>query len=268
VKNVLIAALLLLPTPVLAAKAPVPQTLQPSPDPNPDDPKLTYDYCIQLTKLKPEQAVELAGKWIAIGGGDAAHHCQALAMIGMQNYGEGASRLEELAQKSKQEPQMRAAMLEQAGQAWMLQGEPQRAYEADTAGLKLAMPGSSEQVILLVDRSAALAEGAQYKEAIADLDAALKISPDNGDALAFRASAHRHLGELDLAFADADQAVKKNAKNITALLERGLIYRAQNHLAEARRDFDQVSQLAPDSEEAKTARENMAELDVKPDAAK
>ena len=262
-KNALFVLLLLLPTAAFAASQ-LPPTAQPSPDPNPDDPKLTYDYCIQLTKVRPDQAIELAGKWIAIGGGDAARHCQALALIGMKNYGEGASRLEEIAQKSREiTTPMRAAMLEQAGQAWMLEGEPQRAYDADTAALKLVAPGTGDEVIIRVDRSATLAETSQYKEAIADLDAALKIEPDNGDALAFRAAAHRHLGELDLAFADADHGVRSDAKNVTALLERGLVYRAQNHLAEARHDFDQVSALAPDSEEAKTARENIAQLDVK-----
>src|SRR3954471_10261026 len=96
---------LLLQVPAFAADT-APPTLQPSPDPNPQDPKLTYDYCIALTNARPDQAIELAGKWIAIGGGDAARHCQALALIGMKNYGEGASRLEELAQKSRADAPM------------------------------------------------------------------------------------------------------------------------------------------------------------------
>ena len=163
---------------------------------------------------------------------------------------------------------MRAAMLEQAGQAWLLEGEPQRASEADTAALKLVSLGTADEAIIRIDRAAALAEMSRYKEAIADLDLALKIQPNNSDALAFRAAAHRHLGEFDLAFADADHGVKSDAKNVTALLERAFAYRAQNHLAEARRDFDQVSALAPDSDEAKTARENIAQLDVKQDGTK
>ena len=249
---------------VLAADAP-PRTVQPSPDPNPADPGRTYEYCVQLSRVRPDQALELASKWAAIGGGDGAGHCRALALIGLKDYGQGASELEDLAQKSKAAASLRADLLEQAGQAWLLQGEPTRAYKAQTAGLKIAEAGSPQNVLLLVDRAATLAEGAKFKEAIVDLDAALAIQPDHSDALAFRATARRNLGDADAALADVEHAVKSDPKNVNALLERSNIYRMKGRLNEARQDWVVIVQLAPTSDAANAARADMERADIKPD---
>ena len=108
-----------------------------APDPDLDRPNRTYQACLQLARKQPDKALELAGKWIALGGTEAAHHCQALALIGLKDYGEGATRLEELVQHSIQPALVRANMLAQAAQAWLLQDEPSRAYADQTAALKL-----------------------------------------------------------------------------------------------------------------------------------
>ena len=248
-----------------ATAAETPRTVQPSPDPNPADPARTYEYCMQLTRLHPDQALELASKWSAIGGGDRAGHCRALAFIGLKDYGQGASELEDLAQKSKGAATLRADLLEQAGQAWLLQGEPTRAYNAQTAGLKLAPEDSPQHLLLLVDRAATLAEGAKFKDAIVDLDAALALQPDHSDALAFRATARRNLGDLDGALIDAEHAVRSDAKNVNALLERSNIYRMKGRLNEARQDWVVIVQLAPTSDAANAARADMERADIKPD---
>ena len=269
---VMIAAALAWGVPALAAdktaSTPAPPTVQEIPDPDPSDPEHTYSYCIALSKVKPEQSIELAGKWIGLGGGEPARHCEALSLVGLQAYGEGASRLEDLAQKSKGTATLRAGMLEQASQAWMLEGEYTRAYAAETTALKIVPEATPLEVTLLTDRAATLAEGAKYAAAIVDLTAALAVDPDNGDALAFRASAHRHLDELDLALTDAEHAVKADPKNVTALLERADIYRLKDRLSDARRDWVQIVEIAPDSDAARAAKDNMEKLDFKPDGAK
>lgn len=235
-----------------------------SPEPDLANPAKTYDSCVLLSKSHPDQALELASKWGAVGGGEGAQHCRALALIGLNDFGQGAQELEDLAQKSKGTVGLRTNLLEQAGQAWLLQGEPTRAYNAQSAGLKLATPDMPQYVRLLVDRAATLAEGAKFKEAIADLDAALKQQPDNADALAFRATARRNLKEIDLALADAEAAVKSDPRNVNARLERANIYKLQGRLDDARRDWVLIPQLAPDSDAAKAARADMERADVKP----
>ena len=234
------------------------------PEPDLANPAKTYDSCILLTKSHPDEALELASKWGAIGGGEGAQHCRALALVGLNDFGQGALELEQLAQKSKGTVGLRVNLLEQAGQAWLMQGEPTRAYNAQTAGLKLATPDMPQYVRLLVDRAATLAEGAKFKEAIIDLDAALKQQPDNADALAFRATARRNLKETDLALVDAEAAVKADPRNVNARLERANLYKLQGRLNDARRDWVLIPQLAPDSDAAKAARADMERADVKP----
>lgn len=235
-----------------------------SPEPDLANPAKTYDSCIQLSETHPDQALEMASKWAPIGGGEGAAHCRALALIGLNDFGQGASELEELAQKSKGPVGLRANLLEQAGQAWLLQGEPTRAYNAQTAGLKLVTPDMPQYVRLLVDRAATLAEGAKFKDAIVDLDAALKQKPDSADALAFRATARRNLREIDLALTDAEAAVAADPRNVNARLERANIYKLKGRLDDARRDWVLIPQLAPDSDAAKAARANMERADLKP----
>lgn len=249
----------------VAAMAAEPQGAgQLSPEPDLADPAKTYDSCILLTNSHPDQALELASKWGAIGGGEGAQHCRALALIGLNDFGQGALELEQLAQKSKGTIGLRANLLEQAGQAWLMQGEPTHAYNAQTAGLKLVTPDMPQYVRLLVDRAATLAEGAKFKEAIVDLDAALKQKPDSADALAFRATARRNLKENDLALADAEAAVKADPRNVNARLERANIYKLLGRINDARRDWVLIPQLAPDSDAAKAARADMERADIKP----
>ncbi len=263
----LVAAILSPKAAPAAEKSQLPPSSQLAPDPNLSDPARTYDLCLEFARIRPDKGIELAGKWIALGGGDPAKHCQALALIGLKSYGEAATRLEALAEQSKAEAGIRAGMLAQAGQAWLLQGEPTRAYAAATAGLKFVPSKTPQHAALLVDRAMALAEGERYRDAIIDLNGALEIESENADALAFRASAYRHLAAIDAALADAERAVKADSRNVTALLERGLIFRTQNRLTEARQDWIKVIDLAPDSDAANAARDNIERLDFKPEGA-
>jgi tetratricopeptide (TPR) repeat protein len=150
-----------------------------------------YKHCVALARQKPEEGWEEALAWTSLGGGDAARHCGAIALIGLRQFEEGASRLEELATSSHADVKLRAGMLSQAGQAWLLAKNPERANAAQTAALKL-VPDAPD---LLVDRSQSLAEAKNYKEALADLNRALQVAPDRVDALTFRAAAKRFLDD-------------------------------------------------------------------------
>src|SRR2546426_12804268 len=83
-------------------------------------------------------AGNLAGRWHDRGGAHPADHCYAVALIGLKQYKEGASRLEKLAQAMvRAPPALRADVLGQASQGWLLAGDPARAYAADGAALGL-----------------------------------------------------------------------------------------------------------------------------------
>ena len=268
-RRALFAVAMFAVSPVLAAEEPKAETAPPvqyAPDPDLEHPAYTYRICLDLSGTQPDKAIELAGKWVGLGGGEAAKHCQALALVGLKEYGEGATRLEELAASSKQTATIRANMLAQAAQAWMLTDEFSRAYAAQTTALKIIPQGTHQHIEILLDRAGTLAETGRYDEAITDVNAALRIEPSNPDAIAFRASAHRMQGELDDALLDAESALAINPMLVTALLERGNIYRIQKKLPEARRDWLRVLEIDPNSAMADAARTNIERMDVDPHA--
>ncbi len=239
------------------------QALSPTPDLT--NPSHTYEVCLMTAKNEPEKGFEMAGKWLTLGGGPPAKHCEAIALIGMKEYTEAATRLEALAGMNEDES-VRAGVLSQAGQAWLLHGDLTRALAAQTSALD-AMPVKNRQhAYILVDRAATYADAGKYADAVRDLDASLAIDPQNPDALAFRASARRHMDEVDMALVDAEQSIAIDPQNIIGLLERGIIYKLKNRNDAARQDWLRIIQIAPDSEAGKAARTNIERMDVQPDA--
>lgn len=218
-------------------------------------------------KAEPDKGFEMAGKWITLGGGAPAKHCQAVALVGLKEYGEAATRLEELVSSAEDES-VRAGLYAQAGQAWLLEGELSRALAAQTAALAEMPVKNHQHADILIDRAATYADAGQYAEAINDLNASLAIDSKSADALAFRASAWRHLNDLEQALVDAEQAVAIDPHNVTALLERGIIYKAENREDDARQDWLRVIQIAPNSDAGKAARTNIERMDVNVESGK
>ena len=220
-----------------------------------------YDACMTMTRRDAMAAFEQALNWQDQGGGVPAKHCAAAALVAMKQYKEGAQRLEDVAQEVKRpelEP-VRAGLLAQAGQAWLLAGDTGRAYAAQSAALQLA-PQDPE---IWIDRGQTLATARNYKEAVADFDRAVQIDPERADAYLFRASAQRYLEQFDRARQDIDKALKLVPTDPDALVERGIIKRLTNDNAGARADWLQVVKSFPDSTAAQTAQANLEKMDVK-----
>ncbi len=232
-----------------------------TPAPDLMEPAEAYKFCLDMARAYPEQGVEFAGKWVGLSGGEPAKHCQAVALLGMREFKEAASRLEELAEASKKENSIRAGLLAQAGQAWLLGGETERAYGAQTAALKL-VPRDAQ---ILMDRAQTLAEAKNYWQAIDDLNLAIEVEPKNADAFAFRASAYRMVDADDLAAEDSTHALLLDPVNLSALLERGNLHRMKGRNDSARQDWLKILELAPDSDTANAARANIEKLDVNPE---
>jgi len=220
----------------------------------------TYERCMSLAKTDPGAARDLAERWQGQGGAHPADHCYAVALIGLKQYKEGATRLETLAKAMIRAPQsLRAEVLDQAGQAWLLAGDPARSYAAETAALGL-LPDNAE---LLLDRAEAAGAEGWYDKALADLDRVLKADPARVEALVYRANAYRELGRLDEALADIDRALALAPHSASALLERGDIRRLKGDLNGARQDWVKVSELAPGSDADAEAKTNIERLELK-----
>lgn len=222
-----------------------------------------YQRCMILARKRPQEGFETAIGWRSLGGGDAADHCAAVALIELEQYGEAAKRLERLAQISIEEPQVKAGLFDQAGQAWLLEGRPEDATRAFTSAIALR-PGDPD---LLVDRAQAWAARGDYDAADTDLSSALNLSPSRADAYALRASARRFLDRAVDALDDANTALELDPANPEALLERGILRRLKGDDAGARADWMKILNAMPDSAAAGPARQNIENMDVKPDGA-
>jgi regulator of sirC expression with transglutaminase-like and TPR domain len=224
-----------------------------------DPPERRYRACMAKARMVPQAAFDDALAWTGLGGGQAARHCLAAALIGLGQYSEGARRLEGLAQDSREDA-MRAELLAQAAQGWLLAGDGVRADDVLTAAIRIA-PDNAE---LLIDRAGARAQLKRYGEAAEDLTAALAREPRRADALALRASARRFLDDADGALKDAEAALALDSANVEALLERGILRRLAGDETGARADWLKLLAVAPAGAAADAARKNLELMDVKP----
>ncbi len=220
-----------------------------------------YDRCLAMLDTDPAGAYAFADAWFATGGGEGAVHCRALADVAQGDADVGAEALDKLAGSSKTPAAARAAVYGQAGQAWLMARDPDRAVASATLALTL----TPDDPDLLIDRSIAAANLERYQDALDDLTRALDLDPRRPDALVFRSAAWRHLNQPDLARDDIDRAIAQDPDNPDALLERGILRQRRGEREGARQDWERAIQLAPDTATADLAQQNLQLLEAGPD---
>lgn len=258
----LISALAAMPAraedlPSMVLPPPSPSGLQRMPPPSAEDDAETYARCMKLARQQPEAAKSLADAWARRGGAHPAEHCAAVALISLGKYKQGATRLQALALAMTKAPtDLRADVLDQAGQAWLLAGDLVRAYAAAGEAVSLA-PSDPE---IMIDRAEAAAANGYLDRAVTDLDRVLTRDPNRVDALVYRAAANRELARLDPARTDIDKALALAPGSPAALLERGNIHRLQGDRDGASQDWEEIGRLAPGSPADMAARANIERL--------
>jgi tetratricopeptide (TPR) repeat protein len=251
----------------VALSNPVPDSSRAAPAPRalttPPAGQSQYEACLAQTRTAPQQAFETALEWESNGGDGPAQHCRALALVALKQYGEAAMQLQGLANETSSGPAaVRADLLDQAANAWILADQPQNAVSALDAALKL----SPDKAELFVDRARASAMSKDWASAIRDLSTALSLDPEREEAYVFRASALRQSGQPKRALEDIDTALALNGRDPDALLERGAIHLALGDKAAARQAWLRASEVAPDSAAAKAAQKNLQSLALEPSA--
>ncbi len=217
-----------------------------------------YNDCMAQARSVPAKAYNAAVAWQKQGGGPAAGHCAAVALIGLGRYKPAAQGLEKLAGgEAKTRPDLAAGLYGQAAQAWVLANDNKSALKDQNAGLKL----SPANVDLLTDRGVVLASTGKYWEAIDDFNKAHDLAQDRADILTYRASAYRLLQSLDLASDDIAQAIRLQPSNADAYLERGIIRQLKNDIAGARSDWQKAMSLGAGTAAADEAAANLSQLD-------
>lgn len=218
-----------------------------------------YAECLAEVELRPSQAFERALAWRDEGGGFAARHCAAMALVALGQHDRAADRMERLAEDMQAVGHGAAVeVLAQAGNAWLMAGYTNRAEGVFGAALGLD-PDNAE---LRVDRARTRGELGDYAGAAIDLDRALELAPEHVEALVFRASANRHLGRPDDAARDLARALKLKPDDPEALLERGLLALGEGDLEGGRRDLLKVRLLAPGTKAAELAGLGLQRLEL------
>ncbi|MFN3459993.1 MAG: tetratricopeptide repeat protein [Oceanibaculum sp.] len=220
-----------------------------------------YAACMRLAQEAPVDGYKSGTAWFDKGGGSAAEHCIAVALLQLGDYAEAAARLERVAadESLAPRPETRAGLLAQAGLAWVLAGDERKAAGARDKALEI----TPDNVDLRIDRALSRMALEQYFEAIDDLNRALDLEPRRMDALLVRASAYRYLGQIDLARDDVERALGIDPDHPDALLERGVIARTAGDKDAARKDFLAVLHLTAEGPASDAARLNLEAMDVR-----
>ena len=217
-----------------------------------------YSQCVAAIAVSPDDALKRALTWAERGGGAAAEHCAALALITLKRPAEAAARLDRMAQVQPGDARNRATLYDQAGNAWLLAGQPQNAESSFSSALALT-PNDAD---LLIDRASARGLRKDWKGAEADLTQAYALNRANPEILVLRASARAAQGRKDEARADIDAALALNPIFPDALVERGAMKLAAGDKIGARADWQQALTAAPGSAAAATARNYLSGLDA------
>jgi tetratricopeptide (TPR) repeat protein len=212
--------------------------------------KTRYERCLQLTRQNAQAALNAATAWENGGGDGAASHCAALALTSLKRFPEAAGRLDRLGHENVGAASERAALFDQAGNAWLLANRGAEATASFSSALVL-MPHDPD---LLADRARAAAVLGDWKAAEADLTDALTQDSNRADLFVLRASARHALGNRAGARADLERALSIVPNYPEALVERGSLKFETGDPRGARTDWRTVVTRAPNSAAADAAR--------------
>ncbi len=219
-----------------------------------------YDRCLAQVSDDPQRAAIDAQTWRDAGGAAPATHCLAMAQLALGQAEPAARLLLTLATQVDATAPVRAAMYSQASQAWQLAGRGDDAQAAAKAAVGLV----SDNPDLWIDLATAATARKDYPAAVDGLTRALALDPSRADILVLRAGANRLRGRLDAASDDVDRAITGDPDNAEALLERGVLRQRRDDPEGARADWLRVVALAPESQAADLATQDLALLDAGP----
>jgi hypothetical protein len=123
---------------------------------------------------------------------------------------------------------------------------------------KPAAPGAGEDANAAGIRAY---EAEKYEEAVRQFTAATRAEPNNSRYWTNLAVAYGELDDDEQAFAANQRALEVNPRELAAYLNLGYLYNGQEQSNKAREMWEKVIALAPDSDEAGEARENLDGLE-------
>jgi tetratricopeptide (TPR) repeat protein len=232
--------------------------------PMPTMSELRYEECITLATKDPGEGLVQAGLWIKEQGGYLAQHCLATALATDFKFGDAAILFVRAARAADDAKDSRAARFwAQAGNAAIAADRPADALLALDAALASPSLTNAERGDTLIDKARALVAANREKEAGTVLTQARLIAPENATGFLLSATLARRLGALGDAQGFITTAASLSPREPAIALESGNIAAAAGNEAAAKRAWEQVIVIAPDSRQAVTAKVRLAALAAK-----
>jgi tetratricopeptide (TPR) repeat protein len=177
-----------------------------------------YDDCIALVEGNLEAGRIAAQQWVTEGGGANARHCLAVADLKAGFPKLAAARLEEIVErKDAGDDFVRARILAQAAEAWLIAKENDYAEKALLRALEL-VPDSGE-----LQLTAAKVYSAQerWQDVIDAVDAAETAGFVSAETYVLRGKAYYAFANYETAARDVVNALTIDPVNVDALVLRG-----------------------------------------------
>ena len=223
--------------------------------------EIQFEECIALARTDPPSAVMEASLWAQEKSEFLAKACHALALANDFRFAEAAPLFIEAAQGAEVKIDRRAGRFwAQAGNAAIAADLPEDALVALDNALKSNILDNTERADIEVDRARSLVAVAREKDASSALASARRYSPENGTAWLLSATLARRMNVLPDALAYIQTAATLSPRDPAVALEAGNIAAAAGDDASARKQWEQVIAIAPDSRQAMTAQKQLAAL--------
>ena len=226
--------------------------------------------CQALVAADPASATVNAAEWQRANGGHRAAACLASAYAAQEKFADASVQFQSAAQAAAKAGDALAAQYwAQAGNAAIAARQPVEAVKFLKEALNFAALTKTARANILIDRARAYVAASDAENAKADLAEVRRIAPDNAAGWLLSATLARRMRAL----ADAQNfiitAASLSATDAGVALEAGNIAVSAGAYAVAREQWQQAVRIAPDSAQAHTARNFLAQLaQQQPESAK
>jgi tetratricopeptide (TPR) repeat protein len=223
-----------------------------------------FKACVALIDEDPAKAITEADNWRLSGnGGVLSRQCLGMAYAAQERWLPALAAFEQAARQAETLRDSRAARIwVQAGNAGLAAGDAPRAQSAFNAALAAGVLKGAEAGEVHLDRARALVLQRQNAAARTDLDAALKLVPQDPLGWLLSATLARRMGDLKRAQADIAEAAKRSPDDASVALEAGNIAALSGADEAARTAWSAAVKLAPDSPAGKSAAAALAQFNV------
>lgn len=242
------------------------QTATPmSAQPLPTLDEVQFSECLKQAVTDAPSAVTQASEWAQKGGGYLARACHGYALATDFKFDLAVPLLTEAARGAEAKKDDRAGRFwAQAGNAAIAVGEMDVALESLNRALAATTLVAAERADIEIDRARALVILNQNAEAEAALTTARGLASENATAWLLSATLARRENKLSDALGFIQTAAALAPRDPAVALEAGNIAIAAGDDASARKQWEQVVAIAPNSRQAISAKAQLAALGPSP----